>query len=87
MVVSNEDEPITRGRIIGFQRITQARQLVPLVRTEDGREVVCFSLILPYNAELKSTLERMPYKERFDLLSNIVLMHSDLKRLARPHLT
>lgn len=87
MVVSNEDEPVMRGRIVGFEEITQSRQRVPLVRAMDGREFICFGVILPYNEPLKHMLEALHYRDRFHLLRDIFWLRSDLQRIEHPNRT
>ncbi len=87
MVVSNEDEPIMRGRIIGFDEMSQAKQRFPRVRDDKGKEFVCFGVILPYNFELKTMLESMPYRDRFALLRDLFWLRDDLRRIEHPNRT
>jgi len=87
MVVSNEDEPIKRGHIIGFKELTKAKQRCPLVRYDDGNDYLCFGVILPYNEQLHTMLEALPYRDRFNLLRDIFWLRSDLQRIEKPHFT
>jgi hypothetical protein len=87
MVVSNEDQPIIRGRIIGFDEFTQAKQRIPRVRDEEGKEHICFGVILPYNDNLKTMLESLPYRDRFALLRDIFWLRADLRRIEHPNHT
>lgn len=82
MVVSNEDQPINVGRIIGFTEICQAQQLWPVVQCEDGRELFG-GLILPYDEDFRVLLESKPHKERFDFLSNIFWLRGELQDIER----
>lgn len=87
MVVSNEDEPIMRGRIVGFEEMTQAKQRIPRVRDEKGKEHICFGVILPYNEALKTMLEGLNHRVRFLLLRDIFWLRSDLERVEHPNRT
>jgi hypothetical protein len=82
MVVSNEDQPINVGRIVGFTEISQAKQKWPIVQCDDGRELFG-GLILPYDEGFKKLLESKPHKERFDFLSNIFWLRGELQDIER----
>lgn len=87
MVVSNEDQPILRGHIIGFEEFTQTKQRIPKVLDTEGKEYICFGVILPYNDVLKAMLESLDYRARFELLRNIFWLREDLRRIEHPNLT
>ena len=86
MVVSNEDTPILEGKIIGFDELTQARQLIPVVQTRDGERYVCLGVVLPYHEGLKRLLDRLPGRQRFKLLGDIFSMRAELNRIERTNL-
>lgn len=82
MVVSNEDQDIMVGKIVGFMEVSLAKQRMPIVRCDDGHE--CFGgVILPYDESFKTLLESKPYKERFQFLSNIFWLRNELQQIER----
>jgi hypothetical protein len=80
MVVTNEDQPIETGRIIGFTEISQSNQKWPVVRRDDGQELFG-GLILPYDEDFKELLESKPHKERFQFLCNMFWLRGELSRI------
>lgn len=84
MVVSNEDQPISVGRIIGFTEVSQARQKWPIVQCDDGRELFG-GLILPYDEDFKKLLESKPHKERFRFLCDIFWLRGELQQIEYPN--
>jgi len=83
MVVSNEDGPLHRGRIVGFVELTQSKQLTPMVENKDGKRYICLGVILPYDEQLKTLLETLSGRVRFKLLGNIFWLREDLRRIER----
>jgi len=57
--VSNEPNSVSRGEIIYFETITKAKNIVPIVQFEDGKEFMCLSTLLPYTEEKYKILKEL----------------------------
>lgn len=60
------------GKIVGFKRITKAKDLVPLVKYEEEKEVhISLSTIIQYSDSLLQILQKLDAKERWQLVMSI----------------
>lgn len=64
--VSNQINSLQVGEIIGFDRITQGRNIVPLVRFDgDDTPRMCLSILIPYDDDMYNVLKDLD--ERNDM--------------------
>jgi len=68
---TNEDEPYVTGRLVSFEDICGTD--VPLVHTDDGRDLVCMGIVVPYSPALAEALDRMPPAHQWAVLRDISL--------------
>lgn len=70
IVRCNEDEPSQLGTLTGWHAM-HGREM-PLVKFDtDGKERVCFSLVLPYTEELWKFIGGLPNKRAWEIFANI----------------
>jgi len=81
LVRSNEDEPLLVGTLVGYQTITQAKNIVPLVRY-DNKTFLCLGIVLPYDEKFESFLNTISPNEQYRLC---VKMRNLTQHLYRIH--
>ena len=71
MVVTNEDEPIMIGEVIGFENFGKIENnSLPLVREEKTeKEYVCLGIVKKYSQKLLQELESLSYIDRWNRLA------------------
>jgi len=70
---SNEDEPPVVGTLVTWQKMS-GNQEFPVVKQDDGQEVLAFSVLLPYSKELFDLLNSMTPKEGWELAKKMSLL-------------
>lgn len=66
IVVSNEPENISVGKIVGFDGLKSNK--LPIVKIGE-KEYLCFSIVVPYNKDLFFKLDTLPPIEAWNYLA------------------
>tara|TARA_R110000772_G_scaffold9601_2_gene31415 strand:+ start:1087 stop:1533 length:447 start_codon:yes stop_codon:yes gene_type:complete len=56
IIVSNEPNGVSCGTLIGFEEITKAKNIVPLVQEDDGETFMVMGTLLPFDQEMYDIL-------------------------------
>lgn len=78
MIITNNDEPITVGTLVGFAKF--AHNYHNVVRCDDG-SLLYGGMIVPYWEELKVMLESISGYDRFWGLVETIHGHSGVRRI------
>ena len=57
--VGNEKGSLDIAHIVGFDRITMAKNIVPIIRTEDGKDLMALSTLIPYSDDMYNKLREL----------------------------
>lgn len=68
---SNEPEPYLVGELVGFAPVSAAGTPVPVVRTDDGRELLAMGIVLPHSDELASAMDAMDPRRQWEWAAEI----------------
>ena len=71
LVVSNEDIPVWKGKVVYFEDWGKPIQLpLPIIASEEegDKKYLCMGVVLPYNEGSQIMLNEMPYKERWNFV-------------------
>ena len=65
---SNENEPYKIGIIKDYQNMSKGSNMFPIVEI-DGKEYLCMSIIRHYSETLCRILDKLTYKEQWNILA------------------
>jgi len=73
IIRSNNDEPNMVGTLISWQKFQHGQEF-PIVRLDNGTELLCMAVLLPYQPELLTMLNLLSHKAAWDLAAGISLL-------------
>jgi len=75
---NNEGDDVWFGELLGFV-IYPSGAALPVVRSDDGKELVCMGFVLPWWDELAEFLQRQESRDRFWRMATLMHGWSGLK--------
>lgn len=81
--LSNEPEPIVKGKLVFWTEVCASNQKLPVVELENGKQLIIFGHILPFTDELWNMMEKMNSKEAHIMFSAIRGMFEKCRRMDR----
>lgn len=85
IALTNEQSPPMVATIIGFDDFGKPKQeRIPLILTDDGRELLCMGLLLPYTEELLTMANALPPGRAWWAFRDAFWFRSDLNRAMEP---
>lgn len=84
MVISNDSgDGVLLGTLIGFQilKVGEGLNLFPMVRTDEGKEIMPWGFCFPLWPEFVVFLETMDNPESFKQLARLIHGHTGLRKL------
>ena len=65
---SNENDPLWVGTLVCFQEVSQAKNQIPVVVDDNGKEWLIMGIVIPYNEKILAEVKDMAPKEQWDYM-------------------